>query len=170
MVPALIGGAAGGSLFAKGDGFGSSFCFFFCTSGSTDGEAEAVSSIFRFFCTCLSVFPKVGTGGIDVVFSEANAEEKGVKRFLKAEPISPSRRAASSASCAASEAASLGVSSRLSFFDSVRFNTFGLAEASGFGVGFGASTMLGGGFCDFPALSTSMNGAPLSLATAFAFQ
>lgn len=135
-----------------------------------DGEAEGVVSSFLFFGALLSALLGVAAAGVlgALFFIAARAEEKGLKRFLKAEPISPRRRAASSASCAAIAAASLGVSDFFSFFDSVLFNVFGLAGTSALGVVFGTSALFEEEGCSLSLSSISMKDVPLALAAALA--
>lgn len=135
-----------------------------------DGEAEGAASSFLFFEALLSALLGVAAVGVlgALFFIAARAEEKGLKRFLKAEPISPRRRAASSASCAAIAAASLGVSDFFSFFDSVLFKVFGLAGTSALGVTLGTSALFEEGGCSLSLSSTSMKGVPLALAAALA--
>lgn len=159
---------------ASGDGFGTRVLGFFFggASGSIEGEADGVASSFLFFATLASALAGVAAVGVGVggalFFIAARAEEKGLKRFLKAEPISPKRRAASSASCAAIAAASLGVSGFFSFFDSVLFKTFGLAGTSALGVTLGSSALLEEEGGSMSLSSTSMKGVPLALAAALA--
>ena len=166
MVPALCG-AGVGSAAASGEGLGSNFNFFFgCPSGSADGVTEADSSSFRFLGLCS--FDGVVAGGVVVaVFREARALEKGVKRFLKAEPISPKRRAASSCSAAALAAGSGGMVGNFSFLDSDRLDDFGLDGTSDFSPGF-VSILRVMVVCDLSTLSISMKVVPLACAVALA--
>lgn len=163
---------AGCSPLVKGDGFGTSVLGFFFggASGSIEGDADSVGSSFLFFVGLVSAL--LGVTAADVFgalfFIAARAVEKGLKRFLKAEPISPSRRAASSASCAAMAAASFGASAFFSFFDSDLFNDFGRVGASTLGATFGASVLFGGGGCGLSLSSRSMKAEPLACAAALA--
>lgn len=166
MVPAL--GCGGSLLAARGDGFGgATFCFFFAGSGSREGEADtAISSSLRFFEVFLPVVVVLAVGELALRFKEARALDKGLKRFLKADPISPRRRAASSASWAASAARSRAGSIFLSFLSSGVLGGFGLGSGVATTMGpAGGSTLSGfeGGLS-----SMSMNLVPLAWASALA--
>ena len=113
----------GGSLVATVDAAARSlgiavFCFFFDVSGSADGEAETPSSSsFRFLAVFLPTVDALAVGVLVLLLRDARALEK---RFLNADPMSPRRRAACSASCAARAARSRAVSGFLSFLSTFR--------------------------------------------------
>lgn len=153
MVPALdISAGTADDAVATALG-GAVFCFFLWPSGSTDGDVETLlSSSFLFLCVFsvpVGFFPVgvelLAVGVLALLFSELNAFANGLNKFLNAEPISPRRRAASSASWAANAARLCTDSSFFSFLssgflDDLPFDVIVDGGAAVVGVTLGVST------------------------------
>lgn len=153
-----------------GDCCGPGFGFFLCVvEGSAKGDKatfDSSSFLFLLFFFPTDMVP-LAVGELAERFKLARALPSGLKRFLKADPISPSLLAAASASAAARAACSRARASRFIFLASFNFiprlRTVGI---SAFGVSpLRASSPFSR---DLSSLSTSMTSAPLASASALA--
>ena len=151
----------------RGDCFETTFCFFFWSlRASTDGDAAAFESARFLFRLLPADLVPLAVGELLDRLRLPNAFPIGLKRFRKADPISPSLRAAASASAAACEACSRACVSLLSFFASFSFiPRLRTVAASPEGVStFGPPTLSR----DLSRLSISTNLVRFARASAFA--
>lgn len=156
--------------FGRGDIFGSVFLLFFgAVDISIEGDNTMLdSSIFLFL---LVFFPidliLLAVGELKAPFKLARALPSGLKRFLKADPISPSLLAAASASAAARAACSRAMVSRFNFLASFSFIPR-LRTAATSTVGVSPLRTISPFSRDLSRLSTSANSAPFVCDSAFA--
>ncbi len=153
---------------ASGECFEPSFCFFLAVVDvSVEGDNaifDSSSFLFLFFFP-IDLVP-LAVGELVERLKFARALPSGLKRFLNADPISPSLLAAASASAAARAACSRARASRFNFLASFNFIPR-LRTAATSRVGVSPLRTNCPFSRDLSRLSTSANSAPFACASAF---